>query len=139
MNHWLLKTEPSTYSWSDLVKQKNGIWDGVRNAEARNNLKQMKVGDTLLIYHTGDEKAVVGIATVIREAFPEPDDQSAWVAIGLRPLLPLSRPVPLAEIKADRQLAGMLLVRMSRLSVQPVKAVEFNRLMAISETGWKPN
>lgn len=138
MNCWLLKTEPSTYSWSDLVKQKNGVWDGVRNAEARNNLKQMTTDDILLIYHTGNEKTIVGIAVVTRQAFPEPDDQSPWVAIGLKPVLPLNHPVSLQEIKADRRLTNMSLVRMSRLSVQPVTAAEFNRVMEISKTEWKP-
>lgn len=138
MNYWLLKTEPSTYSWNDLNEQKNGIWDGVRNAEARNNMKRMNKGDVLLIYHTGDEKAVVGIAVVTREAFPEPDDQSPWVAIGLKPMLPLARPVTLKEIKSDDRLANMSLVRMSRLSVQPVTTEEFSRLLEISQTVWKP-
>lgn len=136
MKYWLLKTEPSAYSWDDLTRQKSGVWDGVRNAEARNNMKLMKAGDLLLIYHTGDEKSIRGIAIVTTEAFPEPDESSPWVAVGLKPLMPLSIPVSLTEVKSDPTLADMSLIRMSRLSVQPVSQQEFNRLMVISHTKW---
>lgn len=137
MKYWLLKTEPSTYSWDDLTRQKSGVWDGVRNAEARNNMKLMKAGDLLLIYHTGNEKSIRGIAIVTTEAFPEPDESSPWVAVGLKPLMPLSIPVSLTEVKSDPTLADMSLIRMSRLSVQPVSQQEFNQLMVISHTKWK--
>lgn len=131
MNYWLLKTEPGTYSWSDLVKEKNAVWDGVRNFQARNNLKAMKKGDVAFIYHSGDDKAIIGTATVTREAFPDPGDE-AWISVGLAPLQKLKRPVSLAEIKADKQLAGMTLVRAARLSVQPVKEQEYDRILKMS-------
>jgi predicted RNA-binding protein with PUA-like domain len=131
MNYWLLKTEPGTYSWSDLVKEKNTVWDGVRNFQARNNLKAMKKGDVAFIYHSGDDKAIIGTAKIIREAFPDPGDE-AWTSVGLAPLQKLKRPVSLAEIKADKQLAGMTLVRAARLSVQPVKEQEYDRILKMS-------
>lgn len=134
MKYWLIKTEPGTYSWNDLVRENKGVWDGVRNAEARNNMKSMKSGDRLLVYHTGDEKAIVGIAEVTREAFPEPDAESPWVAIGLKPVKALMRSVALAEVKSDPALSNMALVRMSRLSVQPVEPAAFKHLMKCSGT-----
>jgi len=134
MNHWLVKTEPETYSWNDLIKQKEGTWDGVRNAEARNNMKAMKAGDLVFIYHTGKEKAIVGIAGVSKESFPEPTADSPWVAVRLKPIKPLAIPIPLDEIKSDPKLATMSLVRMSRLSVQPVTASEYRHILKRSGT-----
>jgi len=132
MNYWLLKTEPETYSWNDLVKDKKGVWDGVRNFQARSNLKAIAKGDVALIYHTGDEKAIVGIAHVTKGAYPEPKDPD-WVAIDLAPDKPLKKPVALADIRKEKTLAGMVLVRAPRLSVQPVRPEEFKRIIELSK------
>jgi predicted RNA-binding protein with PUA-like domain len=132
MNYWLVKTEPETYSWDDLVKDKKTTWDGVRNFHARSNLKEMKKGDVVFIYHTGDEKAVIGISKVQKEPYPEPKDKD-WIAVDLTPDKKLKKPVSLSQIKADKRLANMVLVRASRLSVQPVKPEEFDLIIALSE------
>jgi len=133
MNFWLLKTEPDTYSWDNLVKDKKTVWDGVRNFQARSHLKAMQKGDTVFVYHTGDEKAVVGIASVTKNPYPDPKD-TEWVVVDLAPEKKLKKPVTLAQIKADKRLAGMVLVRASRLSVQPVKQEEFDQIIALSES-----
>ena len=109
MNYWLLKTEPSTFSWSDLVRDKKAVWDGVRNFQARKYLKEIKKGDSALIYHTGEEKAIIGISKVTREAYPETKDPD-WVAIDLAPEKALKSPVTLIRIKADKPLQKMVLV-----------------------------
>jgi predicted RNA-binding protein with PUA-like domain len=132
MNYWLVKTEPETYSWDTLVKEKKGVWDGVRNFQARSNMKGMKKGDLVFVYHTGEEKSIVGIAKVAAEAYPEPKDKD-WVAVDLTPEKKLKKPVSLAQVKADKKLANMILVRASRLSVQPVKAEEFDYIVGLSE------
>jgi predicted RNA-binding protein with PUA-like domain len=132
MNYWLLKTEPGTYSWADLVKDKKTTWDGVRNFQARNHIKAMKKGDTVFFYHTGDEKAVVGVATITKEHFPDPKD-NAWAAVEVTPEEKLKNPVSLAQIKADKRLANMVLVRVARLSIQPVTKTEFEMVMKLSE------
>lgn len=131
MNYWLLKTEPGTFSWQDLVRDKKAVWDGVRNFQARKHLKEMAKGDIALIYHTGEEKSVVGIGVVTRAGYPEPGDP-AWIAVDLAPQMPLKHPVSLAKIKADKALSGMVLVKAARLSVQPVKKEEFDRIMSLS-------
>lgn len=131
MNYWLVKTEPDTYSWNDLVKDKKTVWDGVRNFQARTNLKGMKKGDTVFVYHTGDEKSIIGVAKVLNEPYPEPKDK-AWVAVDLGPEKKLKNPVSLSQIKADKRLANMVLVRASRLSVQPVKPEEFSLILTLS-------
>jgi predicted RNA-binding protein with PUA-like domain len=132
MNHWLLKTEPDTYSWDDLLKEKKGVWDGVRNFQARSNLKKMKKGDLAFFYHTGDEKCIVGIAQVAREAFPEPADPE-WSAVEITPHKKLKKPVSLSQIKADKNLKEMTLVKAARLSVQPVSKEEFDYILGLSE------
>lgn len=132
MNYWLLKTEPDTFSWADLVRDKTAVWDGVRNFQARSNLKAMKKGDLAFVYHTGDEKAVVGIAEISREAYPEPKDKD-WVAVDIKPVKKLKSPVDLGTIKKDKRLATMVLVRSARLSVQPVKKEEFDWIVGLSE------
>jgi predicted RNA-binding protein with PUA-like domain len=132
MNYWLVKTEPDTFSWDDLVRDKKTVWDGVRNFQARNNLKGMKKGDLAFFYHTGDEKAIVGIAKVIKEGYPEPKDNE-WLAVDIAPDRKLKNPVTLAQIKADKRLANMVLVRASRLSVQSVKPEEFDLIVALSD------
>jgi predicted RNA-binding protein with PUA-like domain len=132
MNYWLLKTEPSTFSWDDLVKDKKAVWDGVRNFQARNNLKAMKKGDLAFIYHSMDDKAVIGIAEITREHYPDPKDQD-WVAVNIKPLKKLKSPVALATVKKDKRLSNMVLVKNSRLSVQPVKSEEFDLVIGLSE------
>lgn len=132
MNYWLMKTEPSTFSWDDLKRDKKTGWDGVRNYQARNNLKAMKKGDLAFIYHSMEDKAVVGIAKITKEFYPDPTDNE-WVAVEIAPEKKLKKPVTLAQVKADKRLANMALVRVSRLSVQPVKPEEFDIVMALSE------
>jgi predicted RNA-binding protein with PUA-like domain len=132
MNYWLLKTEPDTFSWDDLVRDKKTGWDGVRNFQARSHLKAIKKGDLAFVYHTGEEKSVVGIAKVTKENYPDPNDNE-WVAIEIAPVNKLKNPVTLAQIKADKRLKNMVLVRASRLSVQPVRKDEFDMIIAISE------
>jgi predicted RNA-binding protein with PUA-like domain len=130
MAYWLLKTEPETYSWDDLVKDKKATWDGVRNFKARSNLKAMKKGDVVFIYHTGDEKAVIGTAKVLKEHYPDPKDKD-WVVVDLVPEKKLKKPVSLSQVKADKRLTDMVLVRAPRLSVQPVKETEFDLIMEL--------
>ena len=134
MNYWLVKTEPETYSWDNLVKEKTGVWDGVRNFQARSNMKTMKKGDQVFIYHTGEEKAIIGTAKVVKEGYPDPKD-AEWVAVDLAPERKLKSSVTLAQVKADKKLADMVLVRASRLSVQPVKESEFEYIVAMSQKG----
>ena len=133
MNYWLVKSEPGTFSWDDLVRDKKTVWDGVRNFQARNNLKNMKKGDLAFFYHSGEDKAIVGIGKIVKEGYPEPKDNN-WIAVDIASDKKLKKPVTLAQIKADKRLADMVLVRASRLSVQPVKADEFDLIMALSET-----
>jgi predicted RNA-binding protein with PUA-like domain len=133
MNYWLVKTEPETFSWDDLVTDKKTVWDGVRNFQARNNLKGMKTGDLVFFYHTGDEKSIVGIGKILKEGYPEPKDKD-WLAVDIAPERKLKNPVRLAQIKADKRLSNMVLVRASRLSVQSVRPEEFDLILALSDT-----
>ncbi|HQQ97316.1 MAG TPA: EVE domain-containing protein [Cyclobacteriaceae bacterium] len=133
MKYWLLKTEPDTFSWGDLVKDKKAVWDGVRNFQARKNLQAMELGDQAFIYHTGDEKAVVGIAQVSKSGYPEPKD-AAWTAVDLIPVKALKNPVPLSLIKQDKKLKAMVLVKAARLSVQPVSPEEFDYIVTLSKS-----
>ena len=129
MNHWLVKSEPETYSWSDLVRDKRTDWTGVRNYAARLHLRAMQVGDQVFVYHSGDDKSVVGIAKVTKASFPDTTaDEEGWVAVELAAVSPFKQPVTLAQIKADATLKGMTFVRQSRLSVSPVTPVEFAKL-----------
>lgn len=132
MNYWLMKTEPGTFSWDDLVKDKKAVWDGVRNFQARNNLKAMEKGDLAFIYHSMDDKAVVGIAEITREHFPDPKDKD-WAAVEIKPVKKLKNAVNLAAIKGEKRLTDMVLVKNSRLSVQPVKQAEFDIVIGMSE------
>jgi predicted RNA-binding protein with PUA-like domain len=132
MNYWLVKSEPDVYHFDTLVKEKKTVWDGVRNFAARLHLKAMKKGDWVLYYHSGDVKAVVGIAKVVKEWYPEPGD-AEWAVVELSPERKLKRPVTLAQVKADKKLVEMKLVKLARLSVQPVLATEFNDILAKSE------
>ena len=135
MNYWLVKSEPEAYSWSDLLKDSETAWTGVRNFTARNNLRAMKAGDRVFFYHSGEEKSVVGLARVAREAYPDSTaDEGDWSAVDLAPVKTLAKPFTLARIKADKILKEMKLVKQSRLSVMPVTAGQFARLLALSET-----
>ena len=128
MAYWLLKTEPEEYSWDDLTKKaaKGDAWTGVRNFTARNHLKAMRKGDRVFIYHTGDEKQIVGVAEVVRESYPDPtDEKSVFLSVDVKALDPLPKPVTLAAVKADKKLADMALVKYGRLSVQPVTDAEW--------------
>jgi predicted RNA-binding protein with PUA-like domain len=133
--HWLVKSEPFKYAWDDLVKDGSTCWDGVRNAQARNNLAAMRKGDRVLYYHSGEGKEVVGVARVTKEAYPDPtSDDERWVVVDLAPLKPLKQPVTLAQIKADRSLAKIPLVAQSRLSVMPIDARAFERILSLGGT-----
>jgi len=132
MNYWLAKSEPGTYSIDDLAKDKKTTWDGVRNFQARNNLKAMKKGDLVLFYHSMDDKAVVGIGEITKESFPDPKDKE-WIAVEISYKKKLKAPVTLATIKANKNLTEMVLVKNSRLSVQPVKREEFDMIIGLSE------
>lgn len=133
MNYWLIKSEPGTYSWDDLVKDRETIWDGIRNFQARNNLKSMKKGDQAFFYHSGEGKEIVGIATITAEHFPDPKDKE-WAAVKVSAKKSLKSPVTLAKIKSDKRLNNMVLVKASRLSVQPVLQQEFETILKISES-----
>jgi predicted RNA-binding protein with PUA-like domain len=134
MKHWLVKSEPFKYSWEKFVKDKKAVWDGVRNYAARNNMRAMKKGDLVFFYHSNEGLEIVGIAKVIKEAYQDPTtDDTAWSVVDIVPFKALKRPVTLAEIKADEQLEGIELVRLSRLSVASLKTSEFNRILALSE------
>jgi predicted RNA-binding protein with PUA-like domain len=133
--NWLVKSDPESYGWDELVKEGGTRWDGVRNAEARNSLAAMRPGELALFYHSGADKAVVGIAKVESAAYPEPGaDDPRWLAVDLAPLGKLARPVTLAEIKAERSLAKLKLVTHSRLSVMPVDAPAFERILALARS-----
>ena len=129
-NFWLVKQEPSSYSWSDFVAEGQTSWTGVRNYSARNNLRRMQKGDEVLFYHSGDDKAVVGIARVIRTAYPDSTAKEGdWSTVDLAPVKPLHRPVTLHEIKSHSPLRGIGLVRQSRLSVVPLAESEFREIV----------
>jgi predicted RNA-binding protein with PUA-like domain len=132
--HWLIKSEPNTYSWDDFTRLGRDHWDGVRNYQARNNLKAMKTGDLALFYHSVNQKAVVGVAKVVREHYPDPTtDDDRWVVVDLEPEFKLKKPVSLEEIKKDERLSEMVLLKNSRLSVQPVTRAAFDLIIAKSE------
>jgi predicted RNA-binding protein with PUA-like domain len=132
---WLVKSDPETYGWDQLVKEAGTRWDGVRNAEARNSLAAMRAGERVLFYHSGADKAVVGIAKVSKIAYPEPGaGDPRWLAVELAPVKPLARPVTLAAIKAERSLAKIRLVTHSRLSVMPIEAEAFERILALARS-----
>jgi len=131
MKYWLLKTEPQTYSWSDLVRDKETVWDGVRNYQARNYLREIKKNDKAFIYHSGGERLIIGIAIVVRGGYPEVEN-SDWVCINLKPEKTLKSPVTLQRIKQEKSLENMKLVKSSRLSVQPVLQEEFETILELS-------
>ncbi len=130
---WLVKQEPSSYSWSDFVQEGKTSWTGVRNYAARNNLRRMQKGDEVLFYHSGEEKAVVGIAKVTRSAYQDPTAKEGdWATVDLAPVKPLRQPVTLREIKGNSRLKGILLVRQSRLSVMPLTESDFCEILKMS-------
>ena len=134
MAKWLVKSEPSTYSFDQLVKDGSTTWDGVRNYAARNHLRAMKKNDEVFFYHSNDGTDIVGIAKVSKEAFQDPTTkEEAWVAVELKPVKRLKKPVSLATIKNNKVLKDMALVRISRLSVQPVTEEEWNEVLEISK------
>lgn len=132
--YWLVKQEPEDYSWDDFVRDGRTAWTGVRNYAARNNLKAMQSGDSVLFYHSGEAKSVVGLARVARAAFPDPTaDEAGWVAVELTPVEALPKPVTLAQIKAEASLQKIGLVRQSRLSVMPLQPAEFARIRKLGQ------
>jgi len=134
-NFWLVKQEPSSYSWSDFVAEGETSWTGVRNYAARNNLRKMRKGDEVLFYHSGEEKAVVGVAKVMRTAYRDSTAKEGdWSAVDLASVKPLRRPVTLREIKSNPRLTEIALVRQSRLSVMPLAESEFREILKIATT-----
>ncbi|MFY0643662.1 MAG: EVE domain-containing protein [Bacteroidia bacterium] len=135
MNYWLIKSEPFKYSWDEMVNDKTTYWDGVRSYAARIFLYDMKVGDLCLFYHSNEGKEIVGITEVVKESYQDPTtDDERWVAVDVKAVKPLAQAVTLAELKADPLLKEMRFVRQSRLSVAPVTAKEFKKVLKISKT-----
>jgi len=131
---WLLKSEPSAYSFERLVADGKTRWDGVRNFTARNHLREMKEGDRCLFYHSGEGKEVVGVARVVRTAFPDPTAPGEdWSAVEIAPVKAFPRPVTLAEMKADKELTELPMLRLSRLSVSPVNEAQFRRILQLGK------
>jgi predicted RNA-binding protein with PUA-like domain len=133
-HHWLVKSEPSAYSWEDLIKDGKTAWTGVRNFQARNNLRSMRRGDLVLFYQSVTTPSVRGITKVTKEAYPDPTaKEGEWYCVDLEKTKPLPSPVPLAEIKEDPELAEIALIKQSRLSVMPLTKPEFDRILALAE------
>lgn len=134
MNYWLVKSEPDAYSWERFVKEGKTMWEGVRNYQARNNLKEMKKGDLVLFYHSVSSREVVGYAEVVKEHYPDPTtDDDRWVVVDMVPVDALKKPVKLAQIKNDERLENIALVKQSRLSVMPLKKEEFDIILQLGE------
>jgi predicted RNA-binding protein with PUA-like domain len=131
MAYWLMKSEPGSYSWDDLVRDKATEWDGIRNPAARLHLRAMKAGDEALFYHSGDDKAAVGIMRITREAAPDPKDPN-WVSVAVAPVRALANPVTLKTMKADPRLARLEMLRQSRLSVSPVRDDEWAAILSLA-------
>ena len=135
MQYWLVKQEPEKYPWEQFIKDKGTYWDGVRNYQARNNLRAMKKGDQVMYYHSVTGKSVVGVAKVTGEAYPDPTAKEGdWSVVDLKPVKALNKPVSLEEIKKDSKLAEISLIKQSRLSVMPLRAVEFSRILQLGQT-----
>ncbi len=133
--YWLVKSEPDAYSWDDLVRDGSTYWDGVRNYQARNNLRDMRVGDRVFYYHSNQGKEIVGIARVKKRSYQDPTtDDDRWLVVDLAPVAPLAEPVSLSRIKADRALREILLVTNSRLSVMPIPRAAFDRILKHGKT-----
>lgn len=147
MKYWLVKSEPDKYGWHHFTEQGRAVWDGVRNYQARNNLNAMKAGDQVLYYHSVTRPGIVGLATVVREAYPDPtaatkfEDRpvkipsSPWVVVELEPLVAFKQPVSLAQLKAEPMLASMALLKQSRLSVMPIRPDEFELILKMGQIG----
>jgi len=134
-SYWMVKQEPDTYSWDDFVSEGRTDWTGVRNYQARNNLREMKTGDSVLFYHSGKDKAVVGVAEVVKGAYPDPTaNDEQWVAVDLKPVKPLLTPVPLAAIRYDERLSGLPLIRQSQLSVMSLTRDEFLAILSMGSS-----
>lgn len=134
--HWLVKTEPMTYSYEQLAQEGRAVWDGVRNPTALGHLRSMRTGDEVMIYHSGKDPAVVGLARVTRGAYPDPtEDDPKLVVVDLAPVRPLREPIPLTRIKVDRRFADLALVRISRLSVMPVPQEQWDALLKLESPG----
>jgi predicted RNA-binding protein with PUA-like domain len=132
MNNWLVKQEPEAYSFDDLIKDGATDWNGVRNFQARNNLRGMRTGDKVLFYHSVSEKAVVGIAEVSREEFPDPTD-AKWISVEIKPLEKFEKPVTLEQIKTEKSLENIALIKQSRLSVMPLSKKEFETILSLTK------
>jgi predicted RNA-binding protein with PUA-like domain len=133
--YWMVKQEPTDYGWDDLVREGHTAWTGVRNAQARNNLRKMQVGDLVLFYHSGDEKRLVGIARVEREAYADPTSSDGdWSSVDIAPVQVLRRPVDLPTIRAEPALSELALVKQTRLSVMPVTSDQFDYLLKLAST-----
>ncbi len=135
---WLIKSEPFKYPWSQLVRDGRTAWDGVRNFEARNNLRAMKEGDLALFYHSNEGKEIVGVARVLRAAYPDPTSDEDWSCVDFEPLVALAHPVTLAALKAHPTLKNMALVRKGRLSVTPVTEQELGLVLGLARTALPP-
>ncbi len=132
MKYWLVKSEPHKYSWEKFNEDGRTFWDGVRNYQARNNLREMKEGDLALFYHSNEGKEVVGIAKIVKEAYQDPTtDDANWVVVELEPVEALKKPVTLAQIKADPMLKDIQLIKLSRLSVASIKPEEFDHILQL--------
>ncbi|HTH30489.1 MAG TPA: EVE domain-containing protein [Lacibacter sp.] len=133
MAHWLIKSEPFKYSWDQFVKDKQTFWDGVRNYAARNNLRDMRKGDEVFFYHSNEGLEIVGIAKVAKEAYQDPTtEEDAWVVVDFKPVRKLKKPVTLAQMKTDKRLANMDLLRLGRLSVGKVTDAEWDVVLELS-------
>jgi predicted RNA-binding protein with PUA-like domain len=133
MGRWVFLADPGSYGWDDLVKQGNAVWDGIRNRTAQNRLREARSGDEVLLYHTAPDKALVGVARVTRDPYPDPSAPDR-VVVDVEPVTALDRPLPLAEIKADDRLAGMSSVRMPRVAVHPATDAEWDRVLELTGT-----
>jgi predicted RNA-binding protein with PUA-like domain len=134
-SYWMVKQEPETYSWTDFVNDGRTDWSGVRNYQARNNLREMKNGDRVLFYHSGKDKAVVGLAEVVKSAYKDPTaDDPQWVAVDLKPIKPFATPVLLAAIRYDKRLSQLPLIRQSQLSVMPLTKDEFDVIVTMGNS-----
>lgn len=134
MNYWLVKSEPFKYSWDDFVKEGKSVWDGVRNYQARNNLKAMKKGDWVLFYHSNEGVEVVGLAEISKEFYQDPTtEDDRWVVVELKPIKKLAKTVTLKSMKSDERLSNLALIKQSRLSVTPVLKAEFDIILSLAE------
>lgn len=134
MNYWLVKSEPFKYSWDDFVKEGKSVWDGVRNYQARNNLKAMKKGDWVFFYHSNEGVEVVGLAEISKEFYQDPTtEDDRWVVVELKPIKKFAKPVTLKSMKSDERLSNLALIKQSRLSVTPILKAEFDIILSLAE------